>query len=282
MGCFEYLKSLFRKENIFLVSSIPLSECRVLREYKLKKCGFDDISILNAYIIAVPYKCKDEAERNISEYAVSRDYHLFFSVLFDGIINELTKKFPGYKFCGFADSSPIDEVHAAARSELGVIGKNNLLLTERYSSYIFLGEIITDYPEDFYTLSEIRECIGCGACKKACPKNDIGVCLSDLTQKKGELTENEISAIKKYGSVWGCDMCQAVCPYTKKALANGDIYTDIEFFKSNRTPYLTKNVIENMSDEEFLSRAYSWRKKATVIRNIDIIYKEGEDGSCSK
>lgn len=282
MSCFEYLKSILLKKNIFLVSSLPISECRIQRDYKLKKCGFEDISSLNVYMIAVPYKCCDDTSSNISEYAISRDYHLFFSSLFADVTKHLQEKYPRYKFCGFADSSPIDEIYAAARSELGVIGKNNLLITEKYSSYIFLGEIITDCPEKIYTLSEIRECIGCGACRKVCPKNDIGVCLSDLTQKKGALTEIEAQAIKKYGSVWGCDMCQAVCPYTKKAIASGDIYTDIEFFKSDRTPYLTDSIIERMSDEEFSSRAYSWRKRATVLRNIDIIYKKGDTDICSK
>ena len=280
MSCFEYLKSLLSKKNISLVSSLPISECRIQRDYKLKKCGFCDISSLNVYMIAVPYKCNDEAKRNISEYAVSCDYHIFFSSLFEEIIKELQEKYHGYKFCGFADSSPIDEIYAAARSGLGVIGENNLLITKKYSSYVFLGEIITDCPEENYTLSEIGKCIGCGACKKVCPKNDIGVCLSDLTQKKGALEEREAQALRKYGSIWGCDMCQAVCPYTKKAIASGDIYTNIEFFKSNRTPYLTDDIINNMSDEEFSSRAYSWRKRATVLRNIDIIYKKGDTDIC--
>lgn len=280
MSCFEYLKNLLEKENISLLSSLPLSKCRIIREYKLLRCGFSDLSSLNVYVIAVPYKCHDTVERNISEYAVSCDYHLYFKNLFERVTSALKEKYPEYSFCGFADSSPIDEIHAAARSGLGVIGKNNLLLTKKYSSYVFLGEIITDYPESIHTLSGISSCIGCGACQKICPKNDIGICLSDLTQKKGELSDTEIDAIKKYGSAWGCDMCQAVCPHTKKAEAGGEIYTKIEFFKNNRTPYLTKETIENMTDEEFLSRAYSWRKKETVLRNLDIIYKNEEDNKC--
>lgn len=280
MSCFEYLKTLLKKENISLVSSLPLSRCRILREYKLHRCGFSDLSSLHVYVIAVPYKCPDTDCRNISEYAVSRDYHLYFENLFERTTFALREKHPEYKFCGFADSSPIDEIHAAARSGLGVIGKNNLLLTEKYSSYVFLGEIITDYPENIHTLSEIFSCVGCGACQKVCPKNEIGICLSDLTQKKGKLTDTEIAAIKKYGSVWGCDMCQAVCPHTKKAIASGEIYTNIEFFKNNRAPHITKEAIENMTDEEFSSRAYSWRKKETILRNLDIIYKNEEDNKC--
>ena len=75
-------------------------------------------------------------------------------------------------------------------------------------------------------------------------------------------------------------MCQAICPYTKKAISSGEIYTNIEFFKNNRMPHLTKEAIENMTDEEFLSRAYSWRKKETILRNLDIIYGNEEDNEC--
>ena len=280
MSCFEYLKSLLAKENIFLVSSLPMTECRVLREYKLSRRGFEDISSLNVYMLAVPYKCRDTFGRNISEYAISNDYHTYFKDLFDRITRSLSEKYPNYRFFGFSDDSPIDEVHAAARSGIGVIGKNNLILTKPYSSYVFLGEIISDIPESIHTLSAIEGCINCGACQKACPKSEIGVCLSYLTQKKGALSESESSAIKKYGSVWGCDICQSVCPYTKKAIASGKIYTDIEFFKVSRTPNLTREIIENMSDEEFLKRAYSWRKKETVLRNLDIIYKGKEESEC--
>lgn len=279
MSAFEYLKDLLKAENISLISSLPLSECRILREYKLTRHGFSDLSHLNVYMIAVPYKCHSEESRNISEYAVSRDYHLYFKNLFEGIIKSLLEKYPNYTFCAFTDDSPIDEVHAAARSGIGIIGKNNLLITKPYSSYVFLGEIITDCPEDTYTLCEISECIGCGACKRVCPKDKIGICISSLTQKKGILSDAEKDIIRTYGSAWGCDMCQAVCPYTKKAIESGEIYTDIDFFKKYRTPYLTKNTIESMSDEEFLCRAYSWRKKETVLRNLEIIAQKEESNA---
>ena len=274
MSPYEYVKELLSDKKITLVSSIPMSECRILREYKLTNCGLDTKDNLCVYMVAVPYKCEGVCNSNISEYAACRDYHLYFDKLFCDITKKLEEKFCGYKFCGFADSSPIDEIHASARSGLGIIGKNNLLITEKYSSYVFLGEIVTNCPETQFTLTPISECENCGACVAACPKYKHGVCLSSLTQKKGVLNSEEKSIIKKYGCAWGCDICQKVCPHTTKGIKNNTIYTDIDFFKSDLTPRLTREIIENMSDEEFTLRAYSWRKRETVIRNLDIISKE--------
>ena len=149
-----------------------------------------------------------------------------------------------------------------------------MAVTEKYSSYVFLGEIITDLPLDVDREYKIERCEGCGRCKVACPMSEIGACLSALTQKKGELTDTEKDHIKKHGFAWGCDICQEACPHTEKALKNKTIYTDIEFFKKDLTPLLTSELIDTMSDEEFAARAYSWRKKATVKRNLDIIEKQ--------
>lgn len=271
MSAYEYLKELLDARGISLISSIPLSECKLMREYKLTRCGLDTGDNLCVYMIAVPYKCREVKSPSISEYAVCRDYHHFYNNLFLEITKKLEEKFEGYKFCGFADSSPIDEIHASARSGLGIIGKNNMLITEKYSSYVFLGEIITNYPESIFTLTEISECENCGACQRVCPKQRYGVCLSALTQKKGVLSIEEENIIKKYGSAWGCDICQAVCPHTKKAINENSIYTNIDFFSEQLTPHPTRESIENMSDSEFALRAYSWRKKETIIRNLDIL-----------
>ena len=101
----------------------------------------------------------------------------------------------------------------------------------------------------------------------------IGVCLSALTQKKGELSDDERSAIVKYGYAWGCDICQEACPHTQNAIKQGTIYTPIEFFKQDVTPYLTSDGVRSMTDEQFASRAYSWRGRNTIVRNLEILEK---------
>lgn len=273
MENFAFLKGLLNEYKIDTVSALKLSDCKILREYKLKNAGFTNYDSLFVYIFAIPYYPRGIEKRNVSMYATPRDYHAYFEKLSKELTSRLSKKYPHFKFTSFCDNSPIDEIHAAASSGLGVIGKNRLLITEKYSSYVFLGEIITDMPTKECKIQEIRSCINCGKCISVCPMNEIGECLSSLTQEKGALTSHKTEAIKKYGSAWGCDICQEACPYTKKAIRSGSIFTPIDFFNNNLIPYLDKETILSMGDEEFSARAYSWRKRETILRNLDILSK---------
>ena len=266
----DLIKKELLAHGINLASAIPLESCKVTRAYKLQKAGFDLSLPLYAIMMAVPYYT-EHGEKNISSYCIPRDYHLYFKELFAAVLPRLNEIFPESRFAGFTDDSPIDERDAAAAAGLGIIGDNGMLITEKYSSYVFLGEIITDLPLTLDRELTISRCEGCGGCKRACPIGEIGECLSALTQKKGELTDTEKTYIKKYGSAWGCDICQEVCPHTQKAIKSKTIYTNIEFFKNDLTPRLTRADIDNMSDEEFARRAYSWRKRATVKRNLEIL-----------
>ena len=261
--------SILREHGISLAAPISLKDCVITHGYKLERAGFDNTAELTAIMIAVPYLTAQD-KKNISSYAVCRDYHDYFAQLFASIIPVLKETFPSHHFAGFADNSPISERDAAAMAGLGIIGDNGMLITEKYSSYVFLGEIITDIPTTAIT-SPIGHCIGCGACKKACPMDKIGVCLSALTQKKGVLNPDEEQAILSFGSVWGCDICQEVCPYTKKAIKAGTIYTNIDYFKKELIPLLTREDIDKMSDTEFSQRAYSWRGKAVISRNLTLM-----------
>lgn len=95
-------------------------------------------------------------------------------------------------------------------------------------------------------------------------------CLSFITQKKGELSEEERELIKRYGSAWGCDICAAICPYTKKAVSDGNV-TPVRFFAEDRIVRLTAEAVEGMDKQTFRSRAFAWRGKKTVLRNLEIL-----------
>lgn len=270
----EHLKKIFAGYSIDCVSPIKLSDCRIVRPYLLEREGISDGT---AILIAVPYYTRfcDDEKRNISAYAVGLDYHGFFKELFDNLLPQLRVAFPECRFAGFADHSPIDEVEAAARAGLGVIGTNHLLITEKYSSYIFLGEVITDAAIPCKS-GEIGSCENCGACLSACPMGEIGTCLSALTQKKGELTEEEKATILRFGSAWGCDICQEVCPHTIAAKESGSLYSPLPYFQKDPTPHLTSELVRGMSDEAFASRAYAWRRRETILRNL-LLFEENGD-----
>ena len=269
---FEFVKSELEKFNIDSVSCLSLDECKISRSYLLEKHQIESGSVI---IFAVPYLTKTSfGERNISSYAVSRDYHLFFASLFDELLSKLKNNFPEHKFVAFTDHSPIDEINAAAKSGLGVIGKNHLLITEKYSSYIFLGEIITDAVLPSFA-TEIGSCLNCGKCMDLCPANIYGVeCISAITQKKGELSEKEKEIIRATSCAWGCDKCQEICPHTIKAIKNETIFSRVEFFNENLTPNIKSTDIDEMSKGDFSSRAYSWRGKNTIKRNLEILERK--------
>ena len=254
-------------------ANIKLNNGLIIKAHKLRRAGFDESQDLYAIIFVIPYLTKSNG-KNISAYAISRDYHLYFKELFNEAVPMLKEAYPNYSFAGFADDSPINERLAASIGGLGLLGNNGLIITEKYSSFVFIGEIITNMPLDTVAFDP-KYCEGCGRCQRECPKSECGICLSALTQKKGELTSREQQAIKAHGSVWGCDICQEVCPHTEKAKIAGTIYTSIVFFEEKTLSHLSCEVIDAMKDEEFSERAYSWRGRDTVRRNI-LIFEDDD------
>lgn len=269
----ETVKNELRRHGISLCAPIPLSACTVTRPYLLAR---ENIAEGTAFLFAVPYyttNC-DDGSKNISVYAVSSDYHRFFAELFEDVLPRLRAAFPAHRFAGFTDHSPIAECDAAVRAGLGFYGKNHLFITEAHSSFVFLGEIITDAALAV-TLPTPRGCLDCGACRRECPVElDITRCLSALTQKKGDLTEEETATLRRFGCAWGCDICQNVCPYTARARAAGTLYSRIPFFENSAMPHLTSDAVRAMDDAAFAERAFSWRGRAVILRNLTLLEKE--------
>ncbi len=263
------LSTLFLENKIDCFGFLPLDACSVKKKYLLERAGIQNGSIA---IFAMPYYTHAcEGRKNLSAYAIAKDYHLYFKILSDRLLSALRTEFPNHRFAAFADHAPIDERSAAAMAGLGVLGRNGLLITEKYSSYVFLGEIITDATLDCVP-EEIMPCMGCGACKKVCPlaNGEIADCLSAVTQRKTALLPNEEQAILKYNSIWGCDLCQEVCPHTKKAKQEKTLYTPLTFFEEDVLPTLTREILLNTDDSAFAARAYSWRGREVILRNLTL------------
>ncbi len=266
--------------------AIPLSSCQTAKGYLLDRAGIPQTG--TAILFAIPYVMAadaDDSARNLSLYAVPRDYHGYAKELEATLIPALIDSFPAHRFALFADHAPIREVDAAVRAGLGVLGQNGLLLTPEYGSLVFLAEVVTDADYAEVTGAppptfpdETPTCEGCGACVAACPgrcsKRDRAGCLSALTQKKGALTSDEVEAIRQNHLVWGCDVCQLVCPHNIRVIREGRD-TPIPYFRDQRLSHVDTRILDTMSDEEFSSRAYAWRGRAVIRRNAELM--EGDD-----
>ncbi|MGZ9060090.1 MAG: tRNA epoxyqueuosine(34) reductase QueG [Burkholderiaceae bacterium] len=166
---------------------------------------------------------RDEADRAaISVYARGRDYH--------DVLKKRLKAFGRWLHesynCGvkvFVDTAPVMEKPLAMRAGLGWIGKHTNLVSRRYGSWLFLGEVFTtlELPAD---PREVDHCGSCDACVRACPTGALDEpyrieprrCLSYLTiEHKGDIAPELASA---FGNrVYGCDDCLVVCPWNKFA-----------------------------------------------------------------
>ena len=234
--------------------------------------------------IVVPYYVRDEEETaaqdmpQISRYARGRDYHLVVKEILDA--GRAVLEAEGYRGEALVDASPIPEVRAAAMGGLGVIGRNGLLLTKKWGSWVFIGCLATDAPLAFEAAQEIRGCVDCGACVRACPAGvlsgeniDCASCLSALSQRSGIFTEEEAALLREHGIIWGCDRCQEVCP------ANACVEeTQIEAFRRERIYTIPESIGKLQTRRELQDvwpeRAFTWKGVRVLQRNLELFDRE--------
>lgn len=271
----EALRKYFESNKIEYFGVLPYDACREISPHIAKRAGFCPKSVI---VYLVPYYA-GRAE-NISCYAASRDYHEIIEKIGGGLADVLRAIDPDINVASFGDHSPIDERHAASILGLGLLGDNYLLINEKYGSYIFIGDVVTDIPAEILGADEVKEanrCPGCGRCKAECPsgilRGESDSCLSAITQRKGALLPEEEEMMRKFNTGWGCDMCQAACPFNRSPEL-----TPIEFFYKDRITRLDHETLNSMSDEELKSRAFGWRGRAVLLRNIRILFGS-DDGN---
>lgn len=248
---------------------LPCLECRAKQ-----RIPQDAASVL---VCLFPYYTGEHKERNISRYAMVTDYHMIAREYLNRFCKALQEVFPQNQFEPFTDNSPIREVSAAFHAGLGRRGKNGLILHPKYGSYVFIGEVVTDLVLQPDQPLNPGECIGCGKCQNVCPQgalqSDGSVCLercrSHITQKKGELTDWEIGQIQDGGLIWGCDICNDVCPMNQEA----KVLTPIPEFLESAVAVLDAQIAERL----LKTRAYNYRGKKTILRNIQLLEGANED-----
>ena len=180
------------------------------------------VVMMNYY---TPQKQEGKEVPKISIYAQGKDYHRVLKDRLFQLLQNIRREYPEVSGRAFVDSAPVLERAWAVRAGLGWQGKNTLLIHKEKGSFLFLGELIIDL-ELQYDKPETRSYCGtCRSCLDACPTDalmkpgllDAQKCISYLTiEKKGALPETFRGRTEGY--VFGCDICQQVCPWNKKAI----------------------------------------------------------------
>ncbi len=162
----------------------------------------------------------------VSRYAWGRDYHRLLKKRLVRLGRWLAERRPGAQWRACVDTAPVLEREWAARAGLGWIGKNTLLLNRRLGSELFLGILMTD-QELAADRPRPEHCGTCTACLEACPTSafpaprvlDARRCVAYLTVEHRSGIPSDVRG--SVGSmVAGCDICQEVCPWTRRAPAD--------------------------------------------------------------
>ena len=218
-------------------------------------------------VCAFPYYTGEFPQANVCKYAMVPDYHVVVRQILNRAAEELEAHF-GASFVGFTDVSALPEKECALAAGLGFKGLNGLVIHPDYGTFFVIGELVTDFLFAFDRPLQ-ETCMECGLCMKNCPVGAIskdGIdytrCLSEVTQRKGELTETEQAKIEKNGLMWGCDCCQNCCPYNRNLPI-----TYLEDFSSDVEPVVTRENLNRLCK----TRAFGYKGKTLLKRNLDLI-----------
>ncbi len=192
----------------------------------------------------------------VARYARGRDYHRVMKRRMRRMVLDLTERL-GDRFAArwYVDDGPMLDRAAAARAGLGWFGKNGNILNPVYGSWLLLGQIITDLPLAA-DAPLAKTCGQCSRCMPACPTDAIVApyvvdnrrCISYLTiEHKGAIPIELRASMGNW--VFGCDICQEVCPVNRKAKSTGDP-------NFGRTDLSSVDLIEllAMNDDQFRQR----------------------------
>jgi epoxyqueuosine reductase len=197
---------------------------------------------------------KTEAPR-ISKYAYGKDYHEVIREKLKNFLKTLQQNIGEINGRGFTDSAPVLERSWAVKSGLGWVGKNGNLITKNQGSFFFIATLITDLelePDDPFVKDY---CGTCTKCIESCPTEAIlpnkvidgSKCISYFTiELKDMLIPDEMKG-KFENNMFGCDICQDVCPWNRFSKPNNEI----EFTPLNEVLYFSKNDWEELTEESF-------------------------------
>ena len=210
----------------------------------------------------------EEDRCKIASYACTRDYHKTIKKMLQNLLRKLQAEYPTLQGRAFVDSAPILEKQYAVEAGMGWIGRQSLLITPQFGSYVLLGEIVLNDVADAY--DSPLQGVGCGSCRRcidACPTKaisdemviDTSKCISCRT-----IEAEQDGEVDLHGWIFGCDECQNCCPYNKKAESHRNSNFDPLFNPRNISP----SHWDEMTEEDFLLRFGTTPLKRSGLKRI--------------
>jgi len=236
-------------------------------------------SIITVIYSYSPKTVVQKTKYKFAKYALSEDYHELIKLKLNQLFDFINLEIKPINGKCFVDSSPVLEKAVARRAGLGWIGKNSLLLTKK-GSFFWIGEIICDLEMEYDKIFEKNFCGNCQKCIDACPtkaiyenyKLDANKCFAyQSIENKGEIPEIFVGKFENI--IYGCDICQDVCPWNNKSIPNIEPNPEIM--------NLTDDELENITNEEFnriFKKSSIKRIKLSGLkRNIDFANRKLKD-----
>ncbi len=213
----------------------------------------------------------------ISKYAYGEDYHEVIKDILKEMVAELQEEIGEFGFRVFVDSAPVLEKAWARKSGLGWVGKNANLITKKHGSFYFLAEIICDLELE-YDLAVTDHCGSCRACIDACPTQAIvsdrivdgSKCISYATiELKNEIPDYFNGKMDDW--MFGCDVCQDVCPWNRFSAPTLQEKFAPNFQKLNFRKNEWKELTQELFSEIFKKSAVKRTKFSGLMRNINLL-----------
>lgn len=195
----------------------------------------------------------------VSRYAWGRDYHNVIWEKLDLLINYIQSIKPDFDAKSYVDTGPVMDKVWAVKAGLGWQGKHSNIINKKIGSWFFIANILTNYDFDEYNIRISDFCGTCTACIDACPTDaivedyvvDSNKCISYLTiENKNEIKDKFLGKFDNW--IFGCDICQDVCPWNNKFSQQ----TLISDFQSNLNKSIHFEKIDNINNKEFKDQFY--------------------------
>lgn len=243
------------------------------------------ISVALSYDYRNPENSSRRLSGRIARFAHGLDYHEILHeklLRLQEFIAQETNGEGHFKIC--VDTGPLLDRPAAVRSGIGWRGHNGCIYIPKYGSWVVLGELVTDLKLEPDLPRQSDPCAGCDRCLRACPTGaliapytiNITRCISHLTQMKGSIPEDLRSLMGI--QVYGCDVCQRVCPQNQNALPGN--HTDFDP-TLGLGPNPDLEMLLNLSAEEFRTKvgptAIGWIRRSRFRRNAAVALGNSKD-----